>query len=377
MPDPSLPPPEGPPSEPPGPAPRGGSPFNVFDHRLQIPACRFLVPEGWECGGGIEWRFGGTDQMSIWAGARAPDATAWMEVLNNHLFLWEDSLEPGKRYMETLAAPLPSTHSDYVIGFLLPTFRTGASNVEVIDEGWAPYAWPPPQENIPPGSAGPKGSYVVCDYDDPDGRRIRERFEFTVEAGVQMPIQAGWFRQVVATLWYVYPTISMATVVEELDRLGPAVADVRASLQINPGYLPAVRHHLQQMTRQAEQNTRMIQQQMHASRMNHLRQMNSMQQSTFQTNQETSDIIFDGYMERQGMVDAGHSASIDGIRDVNVWDVGGGPPVEADLQWESVLTDGQGNYVVSDQPYLDPSDVPADLPDVPTSSWWTPMERRD
>ena len=164
--------------------------------------------------------------------------------------------------------------------------------------------------------------------------------------------------------------MAMASAVDEIVEMGPFLATVRSTLQMNPGFFPGVAQYLRQQAAMANAQAAQIQRQMHQSNMQHMQQMGQMQQQAWQTQQETSDLISQGYWDRSAAMDEAALDWSQTIRDVETWHDPTGPDVELPIGFESAVTDGQGNYVVSEQPEIDPNDLPYNRD-------WTQLERPD
>ncbi len=159
----------------------------------------------------------------------------------------------------------------------------------------------------------------------------------------------------------------MAADVESIDDLGPKLSAVKSTLRMNPSFLPAVVQFLRQQTAISDAATAQMSQQMHQSRMAHLRQQGQAQQQIYQTQQETSDIIAQTYQDRSASMDRMQEMTSQVIRDVEVWNYPSGDRVELPLGFETAATDGMGNYVVSDDPSFNVNEH--------SYKWWTALEK--
>ena len=81
-------------------------------------------------------------------------------------------------------------------------------------------------------------------------------------------------------------------------------------------------------------------------------------QKRMQTMNETSDIIMNGWKQRQAVQDAGHERTIDAIHEVTPYQTPAGQTVKLPSFYDHVYTDGNGRYLLNNDSLYDPNTDP-------------------
>lgn len=333
--------------------------------RRNMPAYRFLVPEGWELEGGVQPVGPAYHMVPFFSDVTvtAPDgrgARFWGMLE----FGYADGV-PAPRFAPMDGRsffPIPESLGDYWLEAFELSPAEGVTDLEVVSERVLPDATKhvremmaalyesTRQENRQLSMTGESKEFDV------DARELVIRYDHdgvatqaTVFAMFRKAIYrypGGAIRAAMWNLDHMYAVFAPVGVDATTD---PAIAAVVRSRREDPAWQRAIQEWYLEKNRRivAEGNAKIAA----AARA----------AATARTtqSQDILDISFQGWKSRNAANDAGHAASVNAIHERTTFAEPGGTTVDLPSHYRNVYTDGQGHYVLHDDANWDIGADPA------------------
>ncbi|MEZ5979742.1 MAG: hypothetical protein R3F34_16200 [Planctomycetota bacterium] len=323
--------------------------------RRDMPAYRFLVPEGWELEGGVT-RVGSALHMIPTmsdVSVRAPDGRGvrFWSLLE---YGWADGLfgaTLGMPYEGRPLVPIPSTLGEHWQRMFEHFPAEGVTRLEIVEEELLPEATELLREQLAP-------LYESTRRDDAQLRATGESKVFEAEARRLVIRYREGGKKIEATIFatlqksiYLWPDGSIRAAMWNLDHAyavfgpvgsdyanDPVLAAVVRSRRVEPAWQEAIQRWYiergRQVVAQAQANIAAAARAAATTRSSQ--------------SQDVLDISFQGWKDRNAASDAGQSALVNAIHERTTYQEPGGTTVDLPSSYRNVFTDGQGRYVLHD-----------------------------
>lgn len=369
-----------------GPVPAGDNVTQLSRHEIRDPGMNnivshtLLVPKGWKVEGGVAWTPGMKPFVHNQFGALAGDGREiWFlsAAMNSYA-----EVPPGlAQYMQMQgqAMPPPGTPqadgtvwqapprdaADYVARQLLPQGRPKASNVRVLEterlrefeemmnQMLAPMLQAQQQGGMAAMQMGIQTdqsitvSRISLGYQE-DGRTYREDFIVLLMLGrTIIPDMSGWQGgPTVQHFWWGMPIVAARAPADRYAATEPLFITIAGSLSSTPEWQIRIDELHAEIARIE-----------HEGRMADIEEFGRRQRQIAQTNREISDMQMSSWQERQdsnARMARSFSNTMLGVDDYRNPD---GTSVSLPSDYNSVYTDAQGNYMMSNDPHFDPNRI--------------------
>ncbi len=327
---------------------------HCHDQATQRTAFSFLVPPGWHAQSGVQWN----PQFLLKpvtpaAMAQAPDNSAWMALLPNGVFSWVDSgrmREGAMDYGAPIMRPRPA--ADLLLG-AFPSLRPGIANLRLVHvepEPAPPWASQKIRQVLP----GDDSIRATLEY-TLAGRACREIVSLVSHVGDPTPMPTMWGIEQVR-YWYAFPALSVGATIDRWDEHAKTLDAIRQTFRIEPSWLQAVEVMLTQISNNALQQ----QQSWFAAQQSGHRAQVAMGDQLVHMGQDLSNamdnIVMGGWEQRNQAYDRIYDNQHLATMGVSLYnDPSMSTPVELPYGYQGVWGDGQGDYVLSEDPSYDPN----------------------
>jgi hypothetical protein len=329
-------------------------------HRCVDPVTRavaftFLVPHGWTANANLQWNQ--QDMLKpvvATGGAQAPDGEAWLALFPNAAFTWVEGRERREGTVE-YGAPIlrPRPAAELLTQVMLPSLRPGIENLRLVSaepDPSPPWASRQVRQLLP----GDDSTLATVEY-DLRGRAIREQVSLVTHVTEPMQMPTMWGTEPVR-YWSSFPALSLGAPVDRWDEHADTFSALRQTFRLESSWLDAVERTFAQMQQQAladQQQWFAAQQQAHRVQVQTGEQLLHIGQDL---SNAMTDITVGGYEQRQAtydrVFDNQHLATM-GVSRYD--DPTASVPVELPYGYEGVWTDGQGGYLLDEDPSFDPN----------------------
>ncbi|MQY31270.1 hypothetical protein [Nocardia aurantia] len=324
------------------------------DPATQCPAFTFLVPQGWRAQSGLTWNQSLLNPVTPAAVAQSPDGAAWLALLPNAAYSWVDDGRMPEGSME-YGAPIlrPRPAADVLLTMLIPRVRPGIGNLRVVAVEHEPAPpWPSQlSRRVQPGDDSIRATVEYTMR----GRAFREIVSLVSRVAEPTPMPTLWgIRQV--RYWFTFPALSVGGPVDRWDEYAEYLDTARRTFRVEPTWIQA----LERLFRQASDNALQQQQTWFAAQQAGHRAQVAMGEQLVHMGQDLSnsmdDIVIGGYEQRGAVYDRIYDDQYLATMGLSRYDDPSQPmPVELPYGYESVWSDGQGDYILSEDPSYDPN----------------------
>jgi hypothetical protein len=234
-----------------------------------------------------------------------------------------------------------------------PMVRPGVANPRVVrDEPEPAPPWPSQlSRQVQPGDDSVR---VTIEY-TMRGRAFREIVSFLVRVADPTPMPTAWgVRQV--RYWFVFPALSVGAPVDRWDEYDRYFDSARRTFRVEPDWVRAI----EQLFQQASNNALQQQQTWFAAQQAAHRAQVAMGEQLVHMGQDLSnsmdDIVMGGWEQRNRTYDRIYDDQYLATMGVSRYDDPSQPiPVELPTGYDSVWSDGRGDYILSEDPGYDPN----------------------
>ncbi|WP_019927740.1 hypothetical protein [Nocardia sp. BMG111209] len=324
------------------------------DPATQRVAFTFLVPQGWRAQSGLQWNQSLLNPVTPAASAQSPDGSAWLALLPNSAFSWVDGGHLPEGAME-YGAPIlrPRPAADVLLGMLFPRVRPGIGNLRVVRVEHEP-APPWPSQLQRRVQEGDDSIRATVEY-TMRGQAFREIVSMVsrVADPTPMPTLCG-IQQV--RYWFTFPALAVGGPIDRWDEYAEYLDTARRTFRVEPAWIQA----LERLFQQASSNALQQQQTWFAAQQAAHRAQVAMGEQLVHMGQDLSNsmdnIVMGGYEQRNQVYDRIYDDQYLTTMGLSRYDDPSQPiPVELPYGYESVWSDGQGDYILSEDASYDPN----------------------
>ncbi|MFF0488626.1 hypothetical protein ACFYTQ_06350 [Nocardia sp. NPDC004068] len=329
-------------------------------HRCADPMTRrtaftFLVPHGWRASSEVRWNGQSLlNPVTPTATAQAPDGSAWLALFPNGAFSWVDG---GRRAEGSLdfGVPIlrPRPAAEMVATVLFPSVRPGVADLRVVRVEAEPAPpWPSHrQRTVAPGDDSVR---VTLEY-TMGGRAFREIVALVSRVDAPTPLPTMWGVEHLR-YWFTFPALSVGAALDRWDEHAPTLDALRRTFRVEPDWITA----LETVFRQLAGNALDQQQAWFAAQQAAHRAQVAWGDQLVQQGRELSAAadaaVVGGWEQRERTYDRVYDDQYLATMGVARYDDPAQPvPVELPYGYDSVWSDGQGDYVLSEDPSYDPN----------------------
>jgi hypothetical protein len=325
-----------------------------------VEAVRLLIPADWAFEGGVQWRMASPVMpASIAFRAYNPQGPEAFELFPSILCYWTNnpmltSMVPpgGVYYGAEVRPPLPALQA--LQELVVPRYRGAMPGLQLAQREHLPELARELRTGSPVDTSAvteSDGGRVRIRYQQ-GGRGVDEDIFGIVEHSRQaMPTMMGMMEQIFWIVDYVY---SFRATAGTLEGLSDTFVPILRSLRLNPAWYARYRQVSQFMI----QNQ--IQQIQHVGQIS---------QIISRTGDQISDMVMEGYNQRQATLDRLSAQFSQAVRGVDEYrSPFGDRGVELPGGYRHAWANALGEYVVTDDPNFDPN--------VGSTQNWEPLERR-
>jgi len=329
---------------------------------LGMEAFRMLIPAEWEFQGGIQWMTNNPGMPAVVAfRVFNPKGVECFEVFPNIACYWTNnqmalSMMPvgSMYYGNEVRPPAPVLH--VLREMVVPRYRGASWGVEIISEEPLPDLVQQMRANGPVAPTGVSSA---------EGGRLRLRYrldEYTVEEDLygvveisrqSTPMLMGFMGAIEHIFWMADYLFAFRAQAGTLDAVSDTFMSLVRSFKINPAWYARYMQVSQQMIQGG------MQQIAHIGRIS---------QIISQANNRISDMMLDGYYERQAAMDRVSDQFSQAIRGVDAYrDPFENSEVELPGGFDHAWSNALGEYILTNDPNFDPN--------VEAGGDWESMER--
>ncbi len=321
-----------------------------------IESHTLLVPQGWDLQGGPVWTpqtFRSFSHLDL--RLTAPDGRE-VSVYPGMMYSYVQAdamplLEPGGIDSGTILMPIPASIEEYVTEILLPQQRPGARDAHVVEVADRPEARQMLEDMFRPTVEAALGSdqmmgtqtginlvatQVRVAYVE-DGNSWEE--DLYLEGTVQQTLSSDpYLGNMLQELWWIGDVSGVRAAAGSLDQAKPLLEPIRLSIRQTPGYAALI----------SELNARLLRDEADALRK--AREIWTDNQDEILRSHESS------VAAQQESSDQAHHDFLNSIKEVEDYETPDGGTVSLPAFYDRVLTNGDGDYVLTNDALFEPAD---------------------
>jgi hypothetical protein len=328
-----------------------------------------LIPAAWEFQGGIQWTMNNPGMPAVIAfRAFNPQGLECFEAFPNISCYWTNNpmmgmMMPtgGLYYGNEVRQPAPVLQ--VLRELVVPRYRGGSGGVKILSEELLPDFVQQMRANSPVAASGvtsAEGGRLRLSY-QVNGKEVEEDLYGAVEISRQSaPMMMGMMGAMEYVFWMADYLFAFRAQAGTLDAVSDTFLSLVRSFRINPAWYS---HYTQ------------VSQQMIQGGMQQIAQAGQLSRIISQTNNEISDMIMDGYNQRQQTMDHLAEQFSQSIRGVDAYQDPfghgsyGSDEVELPGGFNHAWSNALGEYILTDDPNFDPN--------VETGGNWESMKRSE
>lgn len=303
------------------------------------------------------------------AEAQSPDG-AWLALLPNAAFSWVDGGRLPEGSMEYGAPVLrPRPAADMLLTMMFPALRPGIGELRVVQVEHEPSP-PWPTQLLRRVQPGDDSIRATVEY-TMRGRAFREIVSMVSRVADPTPMPTLWGIQQVR-YWFTFPALTVGAPIDRWDEHAEYLDTVRRTFRVEPGWVRAIEQLFQQISNNALQQ----QQTWFAAQQSAHRAQVAMGEQLVHMGQDMSNamdnIVMGGWEQRNETYDQIYDNQYLATMGLSRYDDPSQPiPVELPYGYQGVWSDGQGEYILSEDPSYDPNVAAA------TGPTWQRLDRID